>query len=96
MYVINSNYCSLHRGVVLKEKLFGGAGNDIRVSLDDNDVAKEVIKHSELSEKLLLEAEEMRKMRSELTALRRERAQVQQQSRTLMESALVRMERGEE
>ena len=71
-----------------------GAGDDIHASLNDNDTAKELTKHSELSEKLLQEAEEMRKMRSELIALRRERSQVQQQSRTLVESALVRVREG--
>ena len=77
---------------MLREKLFGGVCEDIPASLDDNDT--ELTRHSELSEKLLLEAEEMRKMRSELTALRRERVQVQQQSKTLMESMLVSVREG--
>ena len=73
---------------MLREKLFGDGSSD--VLLGESDTAKELSKHAELSEQILREIEEIKKTRSDLTMLRRERAQTQQQTRELMKSIQVR------
>ena len=104
-------HCSLQQGHALKEKLFCSKNGDIHRSLDrtfsgegfsnicgsltECDTARQLSQQSQLSGELLGELEEIKAIRSELLSVKRERRELQQQSRELMKTVQVKERGGE-
>ena len=77
------------------DKTFSGKGcNDVRGPVTtDSDTARQLSQQSEVTGELLGELGKINEIRSELLSVRRERRELQQQSRELMKTVQVRRER---